>query len=307
MIKISIIIPTFNRGLLLKNVLEDISEQTFQDIELIIIDDHSIDATEEVIHLFQLGHPNLKVYYLKNLGNGQRDAKKQGLEIASGEYMLFLEDDIRLKNKVFLEKIVSLAMPTTVLQSKIIMQDKGEVEFDGEYWLNTYLNRPFFILEWCNFKKNYGKIALRVFPIMETWVLFHQSLKKYFIDENLIKDAYGESFVSGIQLIRNGIKILLSPESVIYHLWSETWGSKKFDKKALIRGFSEFHYWYFYNMVYIQSRFLPISIIIWLPFYIGKCCVAVLINWDFVWMYRNGLTPIARSLWKFFIKRSWKN
>ena len=33
----------------MKNVLEDISEQTFQDIELIIIDDHSIDATEEVI------------------------------------------------------------------------------------------------------------------------------------------------------------------------------------------------------------------------------------------------------------------
>ena len=65
--ELSIIIPTYNRGYLLRRAVESVLKQSFQDFEIIIIDDGSTDKTEEVVKSFSA--PNIKyIKFEKNKG-----------------------------------------------------------------------------------------------------------------------------------------------------------------------------------------------------------------------------------------------
>lgn len=50
--KVSVVIPTYNRAEFLKRAIESVLKQTFQDFELIIVDDGSTDKTKEVVNSF---------------------------------------------------------------------------------------------------------------------------------------------------------------------------------------------------------------------------------------------------------------
>jgi glycosyltransferase involved in cell wall biosynthesis len=86
----TIIIPTFNRSGYLKETLEKLSEQTFKNFEVIVINDCSSDDTENVV----LNHRTVNIVYHKNQVNLERSASRNiGIEKASGSYLLFLDDD----------------------------------------------------------------------------------------------------------------------------------------------------------------------------------------------------------------------
>jgi glycosyltransferase involved in cell wall biosynthesis len=86
----SIIIPTHNRSGYLKEALEKLSEQTFKNFEVIVINDCSSDDTENVV----LNHRTLNIVYHKNRVNLERSASRNiGIEKATGGYLLFLDDD----------------------------------------------------------------------------------------------------------------------------------------------------------------------------------------------------------------------
>ncbi len=92
----SIIIPTYNRSHSIVFAIESILEQTFQDFEIIIIDDCSKDNTEEVVK----GIQNSKINYFRNETNKERCISRNvGIEKAQGQYICFLDsDDYHLPN-----------------------------------------------------------------------------------------------------------------------------------------------------------------------------------------------------------------
>jgi glycosyltransferase involved in cell wall biosynthesis len=92
----SIITPTFNRGHLLTRVWESLKNQTFQDFEWIIIDDGSTDNTKEIVNSFN--DPRLVFErFLQN--KGVNTARNKGLDLAQGEYIVFVDsDDLLLPN-----------------------------------------------------------------------------------------------------------------------------------------------------------------------------------------------------------------
>ena len=101
---VSIIIPTYNREVLIVKALESVFNQTFQDFEVLIIDDASTDNTEKVIK--EMGHPRVRYYKLDKNG-GQCIARNFGAVHAKGKYLAFLDsDDEWLPEK--LEKQVEL-------------------------------------------------------------------------------------------------------------------------------------------------------------------------------------------------------
>mgnify|MGYP005844005933 CR=1 FL=1 len=95
---ISVIVPTHNRGHLIKRAIESILNQTFQDFEVIVVDDGSTDSTEEVIKKIN----NNKVVYVKHDSNkGASAARNTGIKNSRGKYIAFLDsDDIWLKDKL---------------------------------------------------------------------------------------------------------------------------------------------------------------------------------------------------------------
>jgi len=85
----SIIIPTFNSSGRLKNAIKSVLSQTWQDFELIIVDDGSVDDTMEVVE--SIGDPRI-VYLYKNNG-GPASARNLGLQKAKRNYICLLDAD----------------------------------------------------------------------------------------------------------------------------------------------------------------------------------------------------------------------
>ncbi|NQN51119.1 glycosyltransferase family 2 protein [Streptococcus suis] len=97
---ISIIIPNFNRGHLLKDVLETVSNQTYQPLEIIVIDDASTDDSIEIIQSLQKSIPNLLLFQ-QEINSGANACRNLGVDQATGKFIAFLDsDDYFLPNKI---------------------------------------------------------------------------------------------------------------------------------------------------------------------------------------------------------------
>jgi len=90
--KFSIIIPIYNRAFFIDTTLTSVLSQTYCDIEVICVDDHSTDNSLEKLETYALKDNRIKIVrHQKNLG--PHCARKTGVENASGDYILFLDCD----------------------------------------------------------------------------------------------------------------------------------------------------------------------------------------------------------------------
>ncbi len=90
--KVSVVIPTYNRAHMLSKSLNSVLNQTYQNFEVIIVDDGSSDNTEEVIRSFQ--KVDKRIVYIKHEKNkGQSAAENSGIKLAEGEYIAFQDSD----------------------------------------------------------------------------------------------------------------------------------------------------------------------------------------------------------------------
>ena len=94
---ISIIIPVYNQANKLGKCLTALAKQTFSDFEIIIVNDGSTDYPEVIINDWQKNHPEFKLRYTKQSNHGAPAARNRGASQAPGEYLLFLDADIKLR------------------------------------------------------------------------------------------------------------------------------------------------------------------------------------------------------------------
>ena len=87
-IKISVIIPTFNRAILVKRAIRSVLNQSFQPYEIIVIDDGSTDGTSEFI---KTEFPQIKYFWQKN--SGVSVARNLGIQKSKGNWLAFLDSD----------------------------------------------------------------------------------------------------------------------------------------------------------------------------------------------------------------------
>lgn len=87
---LSIVIPTYNRSFDLKRAIDSILSQTYKNWEVVIVDNHSKDNTDEVIKNFQ--DSRIRLYKIHN--NGVIAASRNlGIKYSNGEYIAFLDSD----------------------------------------------------------------------------------------------------------------------------------------------------------------------------------------------------------------------
>lgn len=87
---ISVIIPVYNREKTIKRAVESVLEQTYKNIEIIIVDDHSTDNSINIIH--KLNDKRIKIFRL-NENKGACYARNYGVKQAHGQYIAFQDSD----------------------------------------------------------------------------------------------------------------------------------------------------------------------------------------------------------------------
>lgn len=128
---VSVIIPTYNRAHLLGRAIRSVLNQTYQDFELIIVDDGSSDNTDEVVKSFN----DVRVRYIKHKKNrGGAAARNTGIKAARGKYIAFQDsDDEWLPEKLEKQMKVFLDAPPEV---GVVYTDMQRINEDGRttYW-----------------------------------------------------------------------------------------------------------------------------------------------------------------------------
>lgn len=89
---LSVIVPTYNIEKYLRACLDSIVNQTYKNLEIIIIDDNSSDSTPEIIRHYAAKDKRIKpVFHTENKGPGL--TRNEGLSLATGDYVTFMDHD----------------------------------------------------------------------------------------------------------------------------------------------------------------------------------------------------------------------
>lgn len=88
--KVSVIVPAYNSEKTIKRCLDSLLNQSFKDIEIIVINDGSNDQTKEILKSY-VNYDNILIFNTEN--HGQSAARNLGLDKASGDYICFVDSD----------------------------------------------------------------------------------------------------------------------------------------------------------------------------------------------------------------------
>lgn len=144
--KISVIIPLYNHEKYIKEAICSVLEQTFSDLELIIINDGSTDKSEEVVKSIN----DDRIQYLYQENQGAHNSINRGIQLAHGEYVSILNsDDVYYKNR-FEEALKILESDSSicaVFSHLEFIDENGEfIKFyrgAEDYWKDLYPETPY--------------------------------------------------------------------------------------------------------------------------------------------------------------------
>lgn len=91
MSKVSVIVPAYNVGPYISKSIRSLQEQSYKNVEIIVVDDGSTDDTGKIIDQLSQNDERIKVLHKQNAGVSA--ARNSGLEVASGEFIAFLDGD----------------------------------------------------------------------------------------------------------------------------------------------------------------------------------------------------------------------
>jgi glycosyltransferase involved in cell wall biosynthesis len=141
----SVVLPTYNRAVLLEQAVHSVLTQTYPDFELIVVDDHSTDNTRQVIDT--IADPRL-VYMSNQRGKGGASARNTGIFHAQGQWVAFLDDDdlwFPEKLEVVYDKIGSVGNDVGLIYSAFqIHHPYGTVEIRTPKYEGKLRDKLFF-------------------------------------------------------------------------------------------------------------------------------------------------------------------
>ena len=108
---VSVIMPTYNCAKFISETLDSIQAQTYENWEIVIVDDCSKDNTKEIVDAYIARDPRIK-YFCLEVNSGAAVARTKAMELAEGEYMAFCDSD-------------DLWMPDKLERQLAFMKDNG--------------------------------------------------------------------------------------------------------------------------------------------------------------------------------------
>lgn len=222
--KISVIIPVYNVEQYVANCLESVINQTYKNLEIIIVNDGATDSSPEICYTYSKKDPRITLINQEN--KGLSGARNTGMKVATGDYIAFVDSDDAMHEQM-LEimlstiikhdlKIVECDFVKGGYNSKIeFKEDKVEIQ-DVEKALNR-INKPGFYSAWTKLYRSDLLEGLNFIPgkINEDTLMTSQVYKRinqigyidiplliYTIDnESITRSQYSKKNVDAIDVV----------------------------------------------------------------------------------------------------------
>jgi glycosyltransferase involved in cell wall biosynthesis len=132
MARVSVVIPTYNRANYLGKAIQSVLDQTFQDFEIIVVDDGSKDNTREVVGSFK----DTRIRYIYQDNGGVSAARNTAIKASEAVYIAFLDsDDLYLPQNLEIKvKLLDSHPDIGMVCSDIYLFDNITGATDGRFW-----------------------------------------------------------------------------------------------------------------------------------------------------------------------------
>lgn len=128
--KVTVVIPAYNAQRCLRETMETVFAQTYQNLEIICINDASTDGTQALLEELAREDDRLIYKTIEHKGNGAANARNTGLQMATGDYIIFLDAD-DLFDSELVSKLLCRAelfdADITYCDAQVYMEDTGAV------------------------------------------------------------------------------------------------------------------------------------------------------------------------------------
>ncbi|WP_405332239.1 glycosyltransferase family 2 protein [Fibrobacter sp.] len=203
MIKVSIIIPVFNAEQYLDNCIQSIVNQTFTNIEIILINDGSTDRSIDIIEAWKKKDARISCINQKN--QGVTCARKNGVKAASGEWITFVDADDEL--------------PTNAIELMIIASKNNDVVIGHILIDHAWWNFPQYNSTWSQKKYMHDLLVKRSIHWGPVAKLIRKSLIDEFIFDISPKITNGEDFIFNIRIATKTNKIRIINNDVYHYIY----------------------------------------------------------------------------------------
>jgi glycosyltransferase involved in cell wall biosynthesis len=216
--KVSIIIPNYNHAAFLQQRLDSVFNQTFQDFEVILLDDASIDGSVKLLKSYKT-HPKLSHLVLNPVNSGSPFKQWQkGIELAQGNYIWIAESDDYCE-LTFLERTINyllneadICYVQTYDVDELGVDLKSRLPYTNEFKPNIWQDD--FKMEGDVFNLNY-LLVKNVIPNASAVLFKRSSVKAVFFDEVLLNMKMCGDWLFWIRLC-NGNRIAFVGEALNY-------------------------------------------------------------------------------------------
>lgn len=208
--KISVLIPLYNDEKFISRCLDSILNQTFQDFEIVVVDDASTDKSLKIVKDYQFKDKRIRIIN-KKINEGLMMARKTGYENAKGEYYLFCDSDDYLPPNS-LSNLYSHSGPyiDMIVGDILVQYETGKTKIIKR---SDYANNP-----------SQYKVAILAKTTCTVWgILYHSRLFKNFKYTTFINQNFSEDRILLSQILENTYSIVPVPEiTYIYNLNSSS-------------------------------------------------------------------------------------
>jgi len=204
--KYSIIVPVYNRPEEVRELLESLTQQTYKNFEVIIVEDGSSHKCEDIVASFA---DRLEVHYYFKKNGGQGFARNYGYERATGDYFIVFDSDCLIPEK-YLE-IVNNRLSENYLDA-YGGPDKAATSFTKIQKAISYaMTSP---MSTGGIRGNKKQLGGKFHPRSFNMGISREVYEK---TKGYILPKMGEDIEFSIRIIKNGFKVGLIPEAHVYH------------------------------------------------------------------------------------------
>ncbi len=193
--KLSIIIPVFNTEKFILTCLDSIFEQEFTDLEVIAVNDGSIDKSEQILFDYVKKEPRLRVFSQKN--QGVVAARNLGINNSKGEWIMFLDSDDYLLPECLFKMFIETESKGVDIVIGNMLYDYGRKKIERK---NKLL-----------FKDDFKGWSMSLLSENFSPGLCARIYRRYLFETVSVSDEFkiGEDFISSILLFENANRIVL--------------------------------------------------------------------------------------------------
>lgn len=250
--KVSVVIPAHNAESHIEKAIKSLMDQTFKNIEIIVVNDGSTDKTKEVLEKFN------QIKVITQLNKGSSQARKVGYEVSSGEYIMFLDSD----DFIDLDYIEKMYEQIVISNADICISDIIYLEESNKS----------LIFENIQVKENSQSVVKKLLSGKLSFSMSNKLYKRKYIKSSFFdfELRYGEDTYSLLNILDNS-KVITKLENESYYYYVKNTNSlmnskvipienyklgyKKLKENFLIGRYDEYIYNFKYSYLYSHIKY----------------------------------------------------